>query len=144
MYSSWFLEFFKGPEDSFLNTWNLFDLVVVLVSGISLLFPDMPGISVLRLFRAFRVFRLFKRIPSLQRIVNGVFQSLPAVSNAFLVLLVIMGIWSIMGVEFFAEDMPDRFGTFMQVGAERGTHAGGGGGAQGLRTSGGAQWPQAH
>merc|ERR1712070_368857 len=54
-----------------------------------------------RLFRAFRVFRLFKRIPSLKLIIEGVLASLPGVMNAFLVLGILMGIWSIMGVEFF-------------------------------------------
>ena len=36
-----------------------------------MIFPDLPGFTVLRLFRAFRVFRLFKRIPSLQAIIVG-------------------------------------------------------------------------
>merc|ERR1719240_1610378 len=63
---------------------------------------SLPGIAVLRLFRAFRVFRLFKRIPELKKIIEGVMNSLPGVGNAFVVLGLIMGIWSIMGVEFFA------------------------------------------
>jgi len=59
---------------------------------LALVFTDLPGVSVLRLFRAFRVFRLFKRIKSLRVIIEGVFASLPGVFNAFIVLLILMGI----------------------------------------------------
>ena len=92
--------------------WNIFDFVIVLISTISLIYPQMPGIVVLRLFRAFRVFRLFKRIPSLRKIVVGVMVSLPGVGNAFVILGLIMAIWSIIGVEFFREDMDEEFGNF--------------------------------
>jgi hypothetical protein len=83
--------------------WNIFDFVIVVISLMSLMLSDLPGISVLRLFRAFRVFRLFKRIPSLRMIIEGVLASLPGVFNAFLVLGILMGIWSIMGVEFYRD-----------------------------------------
>jgi hypothetical protein len=84
-----------------------------MISLLSLIMKDLPGISVLRLFRAFRVFRLFKRIKSLKLIIDGVLASLPGVANAFIVLGILMGIWSIMGVEFFGEASPDEFGTFL-------------------------------
>jgi voltage-gated sodium channel len=105
MYGSWLLAFWKSG-------WNIFDFVIVLISTISLIYPQMPGIVVLRLFRAFRVFRLFKRIPSLRKIVVGVMVSLPGVGNAFVILGLIMAIWSIIGVEFFREDMDEEFGNF--------------------------------
>jgi len=89
--------------------------VIVIVSVMALVVPDLPGISVLRLFRAFRVFRLFKRIESLKLIIDGVMASLPGVFNAFLVLGILMGIWSIMGVEFFGKGgESEEFGTFMK------------------------------
>lgn len=93
------------------NNWNIFDFFIVTVSWISML-AEFPGIAVLRLFRAFRVFRLFKRIPSLQIIVTGVLKSLPGMVNAIAVLLLVMGVWSIMGVHFFGEIFPDEFGNF--------------------------------
>eukprot|EP00494_Astrolonche_serrata_P024362 UN24620 len=76
---------------------------------------NTPGITVLRLFRAFRVFRLFKRIDSLKRIVEGVISSLTGVSQAFMILLILMGIWSVIGVEFFRNAEEEHFGTFIQA-----------------------------
>jgi hypothetical protein len=37
------------------------------------------------------------------------------VGHAFAVTLVLMGIWSIMGVEFFGEVLPQQFGTFLKA-----------------------------
>lgn len=94
-YGHFFWEFWR-------NSWNWFDFFVVAISLISLGPTGMPGINVLRLFRAFRVIRLFKRIDSLRNIIDGCIASVPDVANAFLVLFLIMGIWSIMGVTFYS------------------------------------------
>jgi len=85
---------------------------VVAVSILAVFMPTMPGVSVLRLFRAFRAFRLFKRIEQLKRIVFGALVALPRVSYAFVILIMIMGIWSIMAVEFYGKESPDLFGNF--------------------------------
>lgn len=106
MYGNWCRPFF-------VSGWNWFDLIIVLISLFTLgLGSGIPGINTLRLFRAFRVIRLFKRIPSLKRIVEGVIQSIPGVGNAFIVLTLIMAIWSILGVEFYSGASPENFGTF--------------------------------
>lgn len=106
MYGNWCRPFF-------ISGWNWFDLIIVLISLFTLgLGSGIPGINTLRLFRAFRVIRLFKRIPSLKRIVEGVIQSIPGVGNAFIVLTLIMAIWSILGVEFYSAASPENFGTF--------------------------------
>jgi hypothetical protein len=73
------------------------------------------GISVLRLFRAFRVFRLFKRVKALRQIIAGVIESLPGVCNAFVILFLVMGIWSIMACNFFAEKFDREFGNFSKA-----------------------------
>jgi len=77
--------------------------------------PGISGITILRLFRAFRVFRLFKRIPSLRKIIEGVFKSIPAVSQVFFILLIVTGIWCVLGVEFFADAEPVYFGNFLKA-----------------------------
>lgn len=108
MYGSWFFRFWDSG-------WNWFDFIIVIVSLLAMMFPALPGISVLRLFRAFRVFRLFKRVKSLKKIIEGVLGALPGVSQAFLVLGILMGIWSVIGVQFFADRMPQFFGDFMKA-----------------------------
>lgn len=107
MYGSWFFQFWDSG-------WNWFDFIIVIISLLAMLLPGLPGISVLRLFRAFRVFRLFKRIKSLKKIIEGVLGALPGVSQAFLVLGILMGIWSVIGVEFFKDHQPEFFGNFMK------------------------------
>lgn len=94
MYGSFFFLFWKSG-------WNIFDFGIVWVSLLAVYFPDLPAISVLRLFRAFRVVRLFKRVAEMRKIIEGVMQSLPSLSYAFVALSLITGIWAIMGVDFF-------------------------------------------
>jgi len=100
--------------------WNWFDFLIVLVSFLALYFPNLPAISVLRLFRAFRVVRLFKRVKEMKKIIEGIMRSVPALSYAFVAMGLIMGIWAIMGVDFFGK-MRHRgrvgyyFGTFFRA-----------------------------
>jgi len=108
MYGSWFITFWKSG-------WNWFDFIIVGISIMAMVLPDLPGITVLRLFRAFRVFRLFKRIPSLKKIIEGVLQAIPGVTQAFAVMIILMGIWSVIGVEFFREATPQEFGDFFRA-----------------------------
>lgn len=70
---------------------NVFDFLIVSISWLSMYADQLPGIGVLRLFRAFRVFRLFRRVRSLRLIIEGVLASMPGVSNAFVVLVLLMG-----------------------------------------------------
>lgn len=104
LYAHWFRPFWSSG-------WNIFDVLIVAISWVSML-SDNSSIAVLRLFRAFRAFRLFKRIEEVRIIIVGVMRSLPGVSYAFMLLLIIMGIWAIMGVSFFRHDFPPFFGNF--------------------------------
>lgn len=108
MYAHWFFRFWK-------DLWNWFDLLIVIVSLISISVGDLPAVNVLRLFRAFRVFRLFKRVPTLKSVINGVFASLPGIANAFVVMSILMGIWAIIGVELYADIKDEEFGTFAKA-----------------------------
>ena len=62
-----------------------------------------PPWTLLRCFRAFRVFRLFKRIPSLNKIMVSLAKAVPGVINAFVIMAIVMSIYAIIAVEFFAE-----------------------------------------
>jgi hypothetical protein len=46
--------------------------------------------------RAFRVFRLFRQLKSLGQIIRAINQSLPAVGNAFFLVLLMTSIYAIM------------------------------------------------
>merc|ERR1719443_220985 len=55
----------------------------------------------LRMMRAFRVFRLFKRVHSLNKIIVAIVHAIPGVTNAFLILAIVMSIYAILAVEFY-------------------------------------------
>mmetsp|Transcript_146145 Transcript_146145/g.207155 ORF Transcript_146145/g.207155 Transcript_146145/m.207155 type:complete len:453 (-) Transcript_146145:279-1637(-) len=95
MYSFWLWRFWK-------SAWNVFDVIVVTIGLMNLALPNLPGpLSLLRMMRAFRVFRLFKRVKSLHKIIKSLSRAVPGVANAFLILLLVMSIYAILGVEFF-------------------------------------------
>lgn len=91
-----------APFEFWKSGWNKFDFVVVLVGVLSYMPFELPGpLSLLRLMRAFRVFRLFKRVKSLNKIIVSLAKAIPGVMNAFLIMLIVMCIYAILGVEFF-------------------------------------------
>mmetsp|Transcript_64605 Transcript_64605/g.79026 ORF Transcript_64605/g.79026 Transcript_64605/m.79026 type:complete len:380 (+) Transcript_64605:45-1184(+) len=95
MYAFWFWTFWK-------SAWNVFDFLVVTIGILNMSKIPLPGpLSLLRMMRAFRVFRLFKRVKSLHQIILSLMSSIPGVSNGFVVLLLVMSIYSILGQEFF-------------------------------------------
>eukprot|EP00931_Biecheleriopsis_adriatica_P038233 TRINITY_DN21921_c0_g1_i1.p1 TRINITY_DN21921_c0_g1~~TRINITY_DN21921_c0_g1_i1.p1 ORF type:complete len:464 (+),score=86.05 TRINITY_DN21921_c0_g1_i1:148-1539(+) len=103
--------FYGGfPIKFWESGWNIFDFIVVCVGTLSLCRVDLPGeLSLLRTLRAFRVFRLFKRIKSLNKIITSVGNAMSGVSNAFLIMLIFLCIYAIIGVEWFAEFADDGF-----------------------------------
>lgn len=102
MFATLFVEFLT-------DAWNWFDLVVVVISLLSMMFADLPGANVLRLMRCFRVFRLFKRIPSLRQIIVALTASVPPMINAFLLVCLVTAIYAIVGVTFFSAKSPENF-----------------------------------
>lgn len=95
MYSHWLWHFWKSG-------WNVFDFVVVMIGVLTMLKLPLPGpLKLLRMMRAFRVFRLFKRVQSLKKIMESLARAVPGVINAFVILVLVMCIYAILGVEFF-------------------------------------------
>jgi len=95
MYGSWCRVFWS-------SSWNVFDFVVVSIGLLTTANVPLPGpFTMLRMMRAFRVFRLFKRVESLRKIMEALARAIPGVINAFVILLIVMCIYAILGVEFF-------------------------------------------
>uniref|UniRef100_A0A6U5CI52 PH domain-containing protein n=3 Tax=Hemiselmis andersenii TaxID=464988 RepID=A0A6U5CI52_HEMAN len=107
MFANWMIPFFS-------DSWNNFDLLVVIVSVLALAFEEIPGLSTLRLMRAFRVLRLFGRLSSLRQIINALTAAIIPVLNAFFIMLLVTSIYSILAVSFFGELDPRLFGTFFR------------------------------
>jgi len=97
MYAFWLCEFWRSG-------WNIFDFNVVLIGWMFQLQVPLPGpMKLLRMMRAFRVFRLFKRVASLRKILNSLAKAIPGVMNAFLIQLIVMCIYAIIGVDRFQD-----------------------------------------
>jgi len=95
MYARWWKAFW-------FDGWNIFDVIVVSVGCVSFGVELEGPFKLLRCLRAFRVFRLFKRVKSLNRIIVMVSAAIPGVTNAFLVIVIMISIYSLVAVEFFS------------------------------------------
>jgi voltage-gated sodium channel len=88
------------------DPWNIFDIIVV---GIAFL-PASGSLSVLRALRVLRLMRLVTVIPSMRRVVTGMFAAVPGGASVAAVLLVMYYVASIIGVMLFRDVAPQHFG----------------------------------
>jgi voltage-gated sodium channel len=95
---------------------NWFDVIIVAVSlfnSISLATGStIPGAKVIRLLRLGRVLRLFAAFKDLQKLMAAISAALVPVCNAFLMLLIIVSVYAVLGTNFFRKRSPEYFGQF--------------------------------
>ncbi|KAG8432389.1 hypothetical protein GDO86_016869 [Hymenochirus boettgeri] len=89
--------------------WNIFDLVVVILSIVGMFLADMienfvsPTIfRVIRLARIGRILRLIKAAKGIRTLLFALMMSLPALFNIGLLLFLVMFIYAIFGMSNFA------------------------------------------
>lgn len=82
----------------FRNSWNILDSVVVVISFVSLGFPQ---VAVARALRALRPLRLVVRSKNIQVVVNALVAALPGMANVILLASVLWTIFAIMGTNLF-------------------------------------------
>jgi voltage-gated sodium channel len=90
----------------FRDGWNVFDIVVV---GIALM-PNTGALSVLRALRVLRLLRLATAVPSMRRVINGMFAALPGGASVAGVLFIMYYVGAIIGVTLFKDTVPQHFG----------------------------------
>ncbi|EKX36094.1 hypothetical protein GUITHDRAFT_117764 [Guillardia theta CCMP2712] len=95
-----------------LNGWNIFDTVIVIVSLLSLALPKVPAFTTLRMLRVFRAAQLFKRMRHLRVIFNAILGSLLPVLNSVLILVIVTSMFAIISVDLYGTRRPDLFGNF--------------------------------
>ena len=92
----------------FSDSWNLFDFVIVIGTAIAIILSAAisisigPQTSILRAFRIGRVFRLIKKAKSLKMIFNTLIITIPALANVGGLLVLLLYIYSVLGVFIFA------------------------------------------
>ncbi|XP_042527089.1 sodium channel protein type 10 subunit alpha [Dipodomys spectabilis] len=105
------LKMFALRQYYFTNGWNVFDLIVVLLSIGSLLFSAILTsienyfsptlLRVIRLARIGRILRLIRAAKGIRTLLFALMMSLPALFNIGLLLFLVMFIYSIFGMASF-------------------------------------------
>ena len=91
----------------FKDGWNVFDFLIVAVS----LIPASGPFSVLRAFRIFRTLRLLSIVPSMKRIIQAIFISIPGILSVGTIIILIFYISSVLTTTFFGNKFYEWFGT---------------------------------
>jgi voltage-gated sodium channel len=95
-----------GPR-FFTKGWNLFDFTIVAIS----LMPDSGALSVLRSLRILRALRLFSVVPSMRKVIGGLFRALPGIGSVSMIMALIFYIFAVMATKLYGESFPEWFGT---------------------------------
>ncbi|CAB3990743.1 cation channel sperm-associated 4-like [Paramuricea clavata] len=94
--------------------WNILDFFIVVAL---LLGPLLTGsgsgsrgvLRILRVLRAFRSLRSISSLPGLQIVVQTILQSIPDMANIVLLLVIIMLVFSVIGITLFRDSLPEQF-----------------------------------
>lgn len=89
----------------FENSWNVFDLVVVLVSLVA------GPFTLLRTFRVLRMLRIVSVVPPLRRVVEALVRAIPGIVAILGVLAVIFYIGAVLTTSLYGSAHPKLFGT---------------------------------
>ena len=90
----------------FKNGWNIFDLAIVSAA----LVPAGEQFSVLRALRILRALRLISVVPSMRKVIVGLFQAIPSIGTVIVMLLLLFYISAVMATKLFGERFPEWFG----------------------------------
>jgi len=102
------LKMFVYRFSFFRNGWNIFDLIIVSVA----LVPASQQFSVLRALRILRALRLLSVVPSMRRVVVGLFSAIPSIGTVILMLVLLFYISSVIATKLFGAAFPEWFGSF--------------------------------
>jgi len=95
---------------------NWFDVFVVAASLLNAILSatgnTIPGAKVFRVLRLCRVLRVFTAFKDLQKLVSAVSAAIIPVLNAFIMLLIIVSVYAVLGTNFFRTRSPEYFGQF--------------------------------
>lgn len=92
----------KKNSEYFSDKWNYFDVFLVALAFVpedAIKNPEL--LTSLRILRVFRVFRLIKAFPELQIVSRVLFRSISSLTSVCFLMIIIMYLYSIMGVILF-------------------------------------------
>jgi voltage-gated sodium channel len=101
------LKLFAYRLSFFRNGWNVFDFVIVSVA----LIPTTEQFTVLRALRILRALRLVSVVPSMRKVIVGLFSAIPSIGTVILMLLLLFYISAVMATKLFGAAFPEWFGS---------------------------------
>jgi len=94
------------PKRYWQDSWNRFDFIIVMGSLPPLFGVEVGvGSTVFRIFRIGRMFKLVQSAKGLRALFNTFVMSLPAIANVGSLLFLLMFVYSVLGMNMFA-DLP--------------------------------------
>ena len=97
------------PTEFFLDHWNTFDLVIVVLSYVAILLPDIPGASSVNFVRLLRVFKLAEQVESLKAVFVALIDALQSVSYVICLILLTNYVFGIIGIFMFRHNDPQHW-----------------------------------
>ncbi|MDT8343072.1 MAG: ion transporter [Thermohalobaculum sp.] len=91
----------------FRTAWNIFDLVIVLIS----MAPRTPDLTALRALRVLRVTRLLSAVPQMRAVVQALFDALPGMGSVVIMLMIVYYVFAVIATILFGREFPQWFGT---------------------------------
>ncbi|MEN3973060.1 ion transporter [Sphingomicrobium sp. XHP0235] len=101
------LKLFAYRLSFFRSGWNVFDFLIVAAA----LFPASQQFSVLRSLRILRALRLVSVIPSMRRVIVGLFNAIPSIGTVIVMLVLLFYISAVMATKMFGTAFPEWFGS---------------------------------
>ncbi|KAK7492644.1 hypothetical protein BaRGS_00016123 [Batillaria attramentaria] len=90
-------------KDYFRNGWNQFDLFVVIIGFLDLIFESVGGLNSVRSFRLLRVVKLAQSWVTMHILLTIIIDTLGALVNLTIVLALIIFIFAVIGLQLFRE-----------------------------------------
>jgi voltage-gated sodium channel type IV alpha len=93
-----------GPRAFVREKFNIFDMLIVIVSLIEILISSGKGRGSFGALRAFRLLRIFKifRVESLRILIDSIAFTLTTIGNYFILLILFIYVYALLGMTFFA------------------------------------------
>ena len=105
------LKFYAYRFDFFRSSWNVFDLIIVIISWM----PAAGPLSILRALRILRVLRLLSVVPALRRVISAIGHSIPGMMSVIGVLMLVFYISAVLTTKLFGQhpnpQMQEWFGS---------------------------------
>ncbi len=100
-------------KDGKVRYWNVFDLVVTLISAVSIVggVMGLVGVRTLRLLKLASTSKVLVRQRHLHELTEAIFGAVPAILGASLYILFVTTIYAIIGVNLYRDTAPAYFGT---------------------------------